>query len=92
MHVAAEFDVADVKGIGDGMQKMCAGNIDPVIDAYQHALLGRFPRPRYIVGYDAKLIFVPLSFLPDWIADGFLRLSMGRAFPLPAALKKSKID
>ncbi len=27
------------------------------MDAYEHALLGRYPRARYVVGMDAKYIF-----------------------------------
>ena len=43
--------------------------IDPVIDAYTHAITSKFPKARYVVGWDAKLFYVPLSFLPSFISD-----------------------
>ncbi|RUS79058.1 hypothetical protein EGW08_013184 [Elysia chlorotica] len=44
-------------------------NTSNVVDAYVDALTARFPRPRYVVGWDARLLFVPLSFLPEWVGD-----------------------
>lgn len=43
--------------------------IDHVIDAYVHAITARYPRTRYVVGIDAKYVYIPLSFLPDWLTD-----------------------
>jgi len=65
------------------------GSLRPndVIDAYEHALLGWFPRTRYVVGNDAKFIFVPLSVLPEWLSDFLLDKSDPKK-PLPAAAKK----
>lgn len=46
--------------------------MDDVTFAYIHALFAVFPRPRYVVGVDAKLTqFV--SFLPEWIGDLYVR-------------------
>ena len=39
-----------------------------VIDAYTHALLGKYPRIRYTVGLDANL-YLFLAKLPDWLSD-----------------------
>jgi hypothetical protein len=68
----------------------CA-NIDVVTDAYQHALFGRFPRARYAVGPDSHLIWLPLSYLPEWIGD-FLLGFIDLLIPLPAAMKKPKLS
>ena len=46
-------------------------DITPVIDAYQHALLASYPRPRYLVGCDAVLMAV-LAPLPEFITDWIL--------------------
>ncbi|KAK7483438.1 hypothetical protein BaRGS_00025378 [Batillaria attramentaria] len=46
--------------------------IHVVTDAYEHALCARFPRTRYVVGMDANLLFIPLSYLPDCLADMLL--------------------
>ena len=35
-----------------------------VVEAYEHALLAKFPNNRYAVGNDSKFIYMPLSFLP----------------------------
>ncbi|XP_053143864.1 17-beta-hydroxysteroid dehydrogenase type 6-like isoform X1 [Hemicordylus capensis] len=51
-----------------------------VTDCMEHALTSRYPRSRYSAGWDAKLVFIPLSYLPSWIADYLL--SVG--FPRPA--------
>lgn len=51
-------------------------SIDDVIDAYEHALFGAFPRARYAVGMDAKLMIFMQS-LPEFIAD----LAIGTVMP-----------
>jgi len=43
-------------------------DISPVINACEHALLSIFPRPRYRVGFSARLMAV-LSLLPEFIGD-----------------------
>ena len=40
-----------------------------VADAMEHALIGRFPKLRYLVGPDIYLFFGPLMFLPEWLVD-----------------------
>jgi len=61
--------------------------ISNVVDAYEHALLGRFPRARYLVGYDARFLWIPIQWLPEWLGDWVLDvLSPNKA--IPAALKK----
>jgi len=46
-------------------------DIGPVVDAYEHALLASFPRPRYLVGCDAILMAI-LAKLPEFIGDWVL--------------------
>ena len=60
-------------------------NFTPVLDAYEHALMGRFPRARYWVGKEAP-IFKILRIVPTWLFD-FLWLSIAPK-PVIAALKK----
>ena len=40
-----------------------------VIDVITHALFARFPKRRYLVGLDAKYLFRPLMYGPDWLSD-----------------------
>ena len=69
------------------MLKLAAESLTDVVDAYEHALLGRFPRARYLAGNDAKYLFIPLQALPEWLGDWiYRRFESGR--PLPEALKK----
>ncbi|NXE57663.1 RDH2 dehydrogenase, partial [Casuarius casuarius] len=52
-----------------GVQKMCNTNLSLVTDCMEHALTSRHPRTRYSVGWDAKLLYLPLSYLPSAWAD-----------------------
>ncbi|KAM6112319.1 retinol dehydrogenase 16-like [Phoenicopterus ruber ruber] len=51
------------------MQKKCNSNLTLVTDCMEHALTSRFPRIRYSAGWDAKLFFIPLSYLPSALTD-----------------------
>ncbi|BFZ17713.1 hypothetical protein BsWGS_20752 [Bradybaena similaris] len=44
-------------------------NLDLVVNAYIHAITAKFPRTRYMPGWDAVWLYNPLSYLPDSIAD-----------------------
>ena len=66
-----------------------AGNVMEVVDAYEHALLGRFPRARYVVGYDITLtILRVLSLLPEWLSDWVHEKTSDNA--TPDAMKTGK--
>ena len=43
------------------MAEACAENLDPVMDAYEHAMLAKFPWARYPVGLDANYVLVPMT-------------------------------
>ncbi|KAE9553045.1 hypothetical protein FO519_003725 [Halicephalobus sp. NKZ332] len=65
-----------------------SSNTDLVVDAYFHALTSVRPKTRYHVGLDAKLFYIPLSFLPARITD--VIYTLGRVlerFPKPAAVR-----
>ncbi|NXR16320.1 RDH16 dehydrogenase, partial [Semnornis frantzii] len=42
-----------------------------VTDCMEHALTSCHPRARYSAGWDAKLIYIPLSYLPSAFTDLF---------------------
>ena len=44
-------------------------DIYKVLDAYEHALLARFPRTRYLVGYDARFVWMNVQWMPEWLGD-----------------------
>jgi len=43
--------------------------VEHVVESMTHALTSCYPRIRYVVGWDAKLIYIPLSILPDFVGD-----------------------
>ncbi|XP_060620159.2 retinol dehydrogenase 7-like isoform X1 [Anolis sagrei] len=55
-------------------------NLYLVTDCMEHALTSRYPRTRYSAGWDAKLFYIPLSYMPTFVADYVLALF----FPKPA--------
>ncbi len=62
-------------------------DLSPVVNAYVHALLGRFPRARYVAGLDAKYLFKPLSYLPEPIGDWLVVKIMLFANVLPKSCR-----
>uniref|UniRef100_A0A0B8RYT5 17-beta-hydroxysteroid dehydrogenase type 6-like n=1 Tax=Philothamnus irregularis TaxID=1899461 RepID=A0A0B8RYT5_9SAUR len=44
-------------------------NLFLVTDCIEHALTSRYPRTRYSGGLDAKLFYLPVSYLPSSVAD-----------------------
>nr|CDJ96002.1 Short-chain dehydrogenase reductase SDR domain containing protein [Haemonchus contortus] len=58
-----------------------------VVDNYMHALTALYPRHRYYCGWDAILLWVPLSILPTWLSD-FMMRSISRQERYPAAIEK----
>ncbi|NXH78099.1 RDH16 dehydrogenase, partial [Hydrobates tethys] len=62
------------------MEKKYNSNLTLVTDCMEHALTSRFPRTRYSAGWDAKLFYIPLSYLPSALTDVILAGS----YPKPA--------
>ncbi|XP_053229252.1 retinol dehydrogenase 16-like [Podarcis raffonei] len=62
------------------MQKDCNPNLSLVTDCMEHALTSVYPRTRYSAGWDAKLFFIPLSYMPTWLPHWI----MTRSYPKPA--------
>ncbi|XP_050388748.1 retinol dehydrogenase 7 [Patella vulgata] len=59
------------------------GDINMVIDAYEHAITARYPKYRYIVGNDANYIHRFLWTVPEWLSDFILCYNA----PRPAGIK-----
>ncbi|NXL65520.1 RDH16 dehydrogenase, partial [Chordeiles acutipennis] len=62
------------------MQKKCNPNLRLVTDCMEHALTSCFPRTRYSAGWDAKLLYIPLSYLPSALTD----IIFSWSYPKPA--------
>ncbi|XP_038608735.1 retinol dehydrogenase 5 [Tachyglossus aculeatus] len=54
------------------MTQLCSGDLSKVTNCLEHALTARHPRTRYSPGWDAKLLWLPASYLPAWIVDAVL--------------------
>ncbi|XP_041884913.1 retinol dehydrogenase 16-like [Corvus kubaryi] len=63
------------------LHRLSSSRLSHVTDAMTHALLYRCPRSRYAAGWDARLIFLPLSYCPAWLSDTIL----GLLLPIPAS-------
>ncbi|NWH63517.1 H17B6 dehydrogenase, partial [Geococcyx californianus] len=49
--------------------RLCSTRLSHATATMVHALLARFPRSRYAAGWDARLLFLPLSYCPAWLSD-----------------------
>ena len=68
-------------------RRLSSGHTNDVVNAYEHALCAMFPRARYVVGFDANYIWLPLQPLPEWLGDWLLdRMAWDK--PIPAVLKR----
>ncbi|NXL77134.1 RDH16 dehydrogenase, partial [Leptocoma aspasia] len=63
------------------LHRLSSSRLSHVTDAMTHALLSRCPRSRYAAGWDARLIFLPLSYCPAWLSDTIVGLFL----PIPAS-------
>ncbi|OBS70080.1 hypothetical protein A6R68_01382 [Neotoma lepida] len=51
------------------VEQMCSEDLSLVTDCMEHALTSCHPRTRYSAGWDAKLLFLPMSYLPTFLVD-----------------------
>ncbi|XP_052818550.1 17-beta-hydroxysteroid dehydrogenase type 6-like [Mya arenaria] len=67
-------DIADImaKRFSGFVDKVGSSNLDLVVDAYEHAVTAKYPKYRYVVGWDANYIFRPLWMAPEWFSDFIL--------------------
>lgn len=47
----------------------CSSDLSKVTNCMEHALTAFYPRTRYGAGWDAKLFWIPLSYMPSFMAD-----------------------
>ncbi|XP_076865032.1 retinol dehydrogenase 5 [Brachyhypopomus gauderio] len=60
------------------MNAICDSDLSKVTNCMQHALTAAHPRTRYSPGWDAKLLWIPLSYMPSCVVDIGLRLVLPR--------------
>lgn len=68
------------------------GPAESVARALEHAVLSPHPRRRYWVGWDALLVFYPLTFAPDWVVDKLLSIPLTWGMPRARAMSAPAAD
>ncbi|KAM9766572.1 retinol dehydrogenase 7-like isoform 2-T2 [Menidia menidia] len=61
--------IAEVK---DKVPKMSDGDLMKVVHCMEHAVSAVWPRKRYSPGWDAKLFWLPLSYMPTCVTDSLI--------------------
>ena len=74
----------------DGLKKLMSEKIGDVVNAYKHALLAVFPRARYVVGLDARFLWLPLQMLPQWMSD-FIFVKINKYRLITKAARQNKM-
>ena len=66
---------------------MAWNDIHLVTDTIENALFSSYPRARYLVGLDARVIVPVVTMLPEWMQDKYLWWVANGIYgkPLPAA-------
>ncbi|XP_023692103.2 retinol dehydrogenase 7-like isoform X1 [Paramormyrops kingsleyae] len=62
------------------MDMLCSTDLSKVTWCMEHALTARHPRTRYAAGWDAKIIWIPLSYLPSSITNFTLYILLSPHF------------
>ncbi|KAK0151482.1 Retinol dehydrogenase 7 [Merluccius polli] len=60
------------------MNGICDSDLAKVTNCMEHALTAAYPRTRYSAGWDAKLLWIPLSYMPACVVDIGLKLVLPR--------------
>ncbi|XP_051865648.1 retinol dehydrogenase 5 [Pristis pectinata] len=54
------------------LNTLCDSDLSKVTNCMEHALTAQHPRTRYTAGWDAKLFWIPLSYMPTFLSDFLL--------------------
>lgn len=60
------------------MNAVCDSDLTKVTSCMEHAVSAAYPRTRYSAGWDAKLLWIPLSYMPSFVVDLGLKLVLPR--------------
>ncbi|KAF5928353.1 hypothetical protein HPG69_014958 [Diceros bicornis minor] len=60
------------------VEKKCTEDLSLVTDCMEHALTSCHPRARYSAGWDAKLFYLPMSYMPSLLLDTVIYWSCPR--------------
>ncbi|KAJ8786765.1 hypothetical protein J1605_023423 [Eschrichtius robustus] len=60
----------------------CSQDLSLVTDCMEHALTAGHPHPQYSPGWDAKLFYLPMSYMPTFLVD--VMMYWGASWPAKA--------
>lgn len=66
------FPLLALSFIPEKLEKMSDGDLMKVVHCMEHAVAAVRPRTRYSPGWDAKLFWLPLSYMPACVSDYIL--------------------
>ncbi|XP_038572795.1 retinol dehydrogenase 7-like isoform X1 [Micropterus salmoides] len=69
----AEYVQKALAMISDKVPKACDGDLMKVVSCMEHAVSAVRPRTRYSPGWDAKLFWLPLSYMPTCVSDYIIK-------------------
>uniref|UniRef100_A0AC35THM9 SDR family oxidoreductase n=1 Tax=Rhabditophanes sp. KR3021 TaxID=114890 RepID=A0AC35THM9_9BILA len=76
-----------------GVNTIACDDLSKVVNCYVHAITAVSPKKRYVIGKDASIIFIPLSYLSPSVQDKILTLLFKRMAITPAMhMKKSAVN
>lgn len=66
------FPLLALSFMPEKLEKMSDGDLMKVVHCMEHAVAAVRPRTRYSPGWDAKLFWLPLSYMPACVSDYIL--------------------
>ncbi|XP_012509014.1 PREDICTED: retinol dehydrogenase 16-like [Propithecus coquereli] len=73
-----KFLASYLKRLSEHLLSTCNENLSEVTDCMEHALTACHPRTRYSAGWDAKLLYLPMSYMPTFLVDAILTWGLPR--------------
>ncbi|XP_003790590.1 retinol dehydrogenase 16-like isoform X2 [Otolemur garnettii] len=73
-----KFLASYLKIISEKHMAACSLNLSEVTDCMEHALTACHPRTRYSAGWDVKLLYLPLSYMPTFLVDAVVSWGLPR--------------
>lgn len=62
--------------VAERFRQLSDGDLMKVVGCMEHAVAAVHPRVRYSPGWDAKLFWLPMSYMPTCIADAFFHINL----------------
>lgn len=63
--------LSGLEQLDERFKQLRDGDLMKVVHCMEHAIASVHPRYRYSPGWDAKFLWLPMSYMPTWISDRF---------------------